>query len=68
MAQVEISIAGKKKQYVVPMKIVSTPATCFEGSLQLDINDFELQPPKKLFGMIKVKEDIEINFNLRLGL
>lgn len=63
-AEVNISIAGKQNQYSVPVRIVSEPATCFEGSLELDINDFGLEPPKKLFGMIKVKEDIQINFNL----
>lgn len=64
IAQVVIHIAGKKNSYEVPVKVLSNPATCFEGKLKLDINDFGLQPPRKAFGLIKVKEDIEISFNL----
>ena len=29
-----------------------------------NFNDFELTPPKNIFGFIILKEDIEINFNL----
>ncbi len=36
----------------------------FKGILKLDIKDFDLEPPKKLFGMIVVKDEIEINFDL----
>lgn len=63
-ADVIISIAGKQNRYTIPVRVVSQPATCFEGSLELDIKDFSLEPPKKMFGIIKVKDDIVINFNL----
>lgn len=64
MAQVVIHIAGEKNEYEVPVTVLTNPATCFEGKLKLDINDFGLKPPKKAFGLIKVREDIEISFNL----
>ena len=67
VARVNIKIAGKEKLYELPVKVLSTPATCFEGKLQLDINDFGLEPPKKAFGLIKVKEDIEVSFNLMVA-
>lgn len=65
-ARVKISIAGKHKNYTLPIKIVDTSIDCFTGTLKLDINDFDLKPPKKMFGLIVVKEDIEINFNLTI--
>lgn len=66
LAKIKITIAGKHKNYSLPVKIVNTPVDCFTGNLKLDINDFGLKPPKKMFGLIVVKEDIEINFNLTI--
>lgn len=63
-ALITISIAGKKKDYKVPVIIKENPVSQYAGKLKLDINDFNLILPKKLFGLIVVKEDIEINFNL----
>jgi len=64
IALLRISIAGKQKDYRVPVIIKENPVAQYAGVLNLDINDFELTPPKKIFGLIVVKEDIEINFNL----
>ncbi len=64
IALLRISIAGKQKDYKVPVVIKENPGIQYAGKLNLDINDFELAPPKKIFGLIVVKEDIEINFNL----
>jgi len=66
LAKVDITIAGKNKNYTLPVNIADTPVDCFTGTLKLDINDFGLKPPKKMFGLIVVKEDIEINFNLTI--
>lgn len=66
LAKVLITIAGKHKNYTLPVHIVDSPVDCFTGTLQLNINDFGLKPPKKMFGLIVVKEDIEINFNLTI--
>jgi hypothetical protein len=63
IALLRISIAGKQKDYKVPVIIKEKPVQ-YVGKLNLDINDFELTPPKKLFGLIVVKEEIQINFNL----
>lgn len=64
IAQITISIAGKQKDYKVPVIIKENPVSQYAGKLKLVINDFNLILPKKLFGLIVVKEDIEINFNL----
>ncbi len=66
IADIKITIAGKHKNYTLPIEIVDSSIDCFTGNLKLNINDFGLKPPKKMFGLIVVKEDIEINFNLTI--
>lgn len=63
-ARVKISIAGKQQVYFVPVQIFGEPTNRFVGTLKLNIRDFDLEPPKKLFGLIVIKEEIEINFDL----
>jgi hypothetical protein len=66
IADVQISIAGKKKTYKFPVVIIDGEIPQYRGNLTLNINDFNLEPPKKMFGLIVVKEDIDINFNLNV--
>lgn len=66
IADLIISIAGKTKTYKLPVKIVDGKIPQYKGNLSLNINDFNLKPPKKLFGLIVVKENIDINFNLNV--
>lgn len=63
-ASVKINIAGKENTYLVPVSIVTATTNRFVGKLKLDIRDFGLEPPKKFLGLIIIKEEIEINFNL----
>ena len=58
-----IEIAGIEKEYVVPVE-VDTAESNYKGVIHLNIEDFKLEPPKKIFGLIKVKDEIEIEFNL----
>ena len=37
-----------------------------KGTLRLNIKDFNLKSPKKLFGLIEVDNNVDINFNLFL--
>lgn len=64
-AQVAIEIAGIKRQYIVPVKTKGELAP-LEGVLCINITDFGLTPPKKMMGMIVVREDIEIVFGFDL--
>ncbi len=66
IATVCITIAGKQKYYDVPVNVKNGVTSQYQGVLKLDINDFDLEPPKKLFGIIKVKDDIQINFDLKV--
>lgn len=65
-ADLIISIAGIMKAYKVPVKIINGIIPQYRGDLTLNINDFNLKAPKKMFGLIVVKEDIDINFNLNV--
>jgi hypothetical protein len=64
MATVGITIAGKERFYEVPVSIKNAAIAEFKGNLHLNIRDYGLEAPKKLFGMIVVKDEIDINFNL----
>lgn len=66
IADLIITMAGKTKTYKLPVKIVDGKISQYRGNLSLNINDFNLKPPRKLFGLIVVKEDIDINFNLNV--
>ncbi|UJH90837.1 YceI family protein [Antarcticibacterium sp. 1MA-6-2] len=64
-AYVTITIAGNKKDYTLPVEISKkASAANYAGTLKLDIRDFDLEPPKKMFGLIVIKDEIEIDFNL----
>jgi hypothetical protein len=65
-AHVVIEIAGIKKQYKVEVKTDGELAP-IEGVLCLNITDFGLTPPRKMMGMIVVREDIEIVFGFDLN-
>lgn len=44
--------------------ILNVSADKIHGSLNLKFSDLELEPPVKMAGLIKVKDDIVINFSL----
>lgn len=71
LAKVAIKIAGQVREYQIPVQLFpqnqgNKQDLQIAGQLQLNISDYGLQPPKKLFGIIVVKDDIQINFNLHL--
>lgn len=64
-AKIEVTIAGLKKEYSLPVTYNSKSLNV-KGLLKLNIKDFNLKSPKKLLGMIKVNDNVEIDFNLFL--
>ena len=66
IATIRIKIAGIEKNYPVPVKINSGEIVGFQGSMEINIEHFDLEPPRKLFGIIVVKEEIQILFDLRV--
>lgn len=63
-AEVIIEIAGIRKKYILPVSLRPSPINRFVGKLRLNIRDFDLKPQKKLMGLIVIKEEIEITFDL----
>lgn len=64
LATVEIEIAGVKRAYKVPVTALHRNELVVTGSLDLYLSDFKLEPPKKVLGLIAVKDTIKIAFQL----
>ncbi|SKB55137.1 YceI-like domain-containing protein [Salegentibacter holothuriorum] len=60
------TIAGIENDYRFPIEITWKNEIRFEGKLELNIKDFNLQAPTKIFGLIVIDEEIEIDFNLNI--
>lgn len=68
VANIEYEINKIKKSYSVPISYSKKLNTIhISGEKKLNIKDFDLKPPKKLLGIIKVKENIGIHFDFIIG-
>lgn len=65
MTKLNVQIAGVDKDYVIPMAY-SKKDNNVKGTLRLNIKDFNLQSPKKIFGLIEVNDNVDISFDLFL--
>ena len=63
-ASINIHMAGATKSYTIPVELNQKENLHIKGILNLDICDFNLEPPKKALGLVVVKNMIEINFDL----
>lgn len=61
----KIKIAGIEKTYEIPIEI-NSETNNVKGNLALNIKDFNLKSPKKLMGLIKIEDTVNIAFNLYL--
>ncbi|HET8861589.1 hypothetical protein [Marivirga sp.] len=64
-----IEMAGEKQFYTVNLnnklnnnKLIST------ATMDLCITDFGLEAPEKFFGMVKVNENIEVEFRIEMNI
>ncbi len=60
----QITIAGKTHDYIIPCQIsfCDKSAVIVKGDLELDLSDFNIDPPKKVFGAVKVNDEVFITF------
>ena len=63
-ASVDIQISGITKNYKVPIKIKNSNKLLITGDLSLNLRDFNIEAPKKFFGLITIDNKIEIVFQL----
>lgn len=62
-----LNIAGVKQNYWIPVEIKKNGnALFFRGSLPVNIQDFKLEPPSKVFGLVNVSPYIEIDFAIEI--
>ena len=61
-------IVGNEHQYSFPVKVIdnSDDALNLQGSVDLNLRDFDITPPKKLLGLVEVQELIIIDFFAKL--
>ncbi|MEH6682089.1 MAG: YceI family protein [Sediminicola sp.] len=63
-AKVSIEIAGMEKSYSISIQCQGTEKLCVSGKLLVNLNDFDLEAPKKAFGLIVISDVVEIDFDL----
>lgn len=49
------------------LKSVSGEGDFLEGGFMLDLDEFEIEPPKKLFGLIKVRNELNVKLRLEVN-
>ena len=67
-AEVAIYIAGVTQQYEVQLEQITVEGeiTQIIGNQKVRLSDFNIDPPKALFGLIKVNDEMNISFSLRI--
>ncbi|MCB0669522.1 MAG: YceI family protein [Saprospiraceae bacterium] len=61
----DVLIQGKRNTYEIPVAYqILAENQIYQGVLSLNIRDFEIEPPKKMLGMVTVDEMINIEFGL----
>lgn len=64
---VDITLAGVTKQYTIQFTVINNKGvTQLTGLHPVTFSDFNLEAPEKLSGLIKVKEVLNVEFNLVL--
>ncbi|MDR2148960.1 MAG: YceI family protein [Tannerella sp.] len=64
---IDIVIAGVENKYDFPVKVFNEAnKLTLTGSKRINIEDFGLAPPNELFGLVRVSEWIEIEFQINL--
>lgn len=68
-AEVDITLAGVTQTYQVNFEDIVFYEEGFievQGTQPVKMTDFGIKPPRALFGLIKVNDELDINFTLRI--
>jgi hypothetical protein len=66
-ARVIIFIGNTHNNYEFPVSVTNNENIEVNGELKMNLCDFNLEAPKKVFGLITVNDVITVNFNLFLN-
>ena len=62
-----ITIAGITRTYTIDCTLINcSENTLLVGSQKIMLSDFKLKPPEKLYGLVKVNDEITVNFSIVL--
>ncbi len=62
--EMQITIAGITRKYKIDCLLTTCSDNVFLiGSQKIKLSDFNLEPPEKLYGMVKVENEIKVNFS-----
>jgi hypothetical protein len=65
---VGITLAGVTREYAINCELVSCGDNfTIRGSENLKLTDFNIPPPQKLNGLIKVRDEISVSFSLMIN-
>lgn len=66
MVPITIQITNVKKTYEVPVSLLQNAKTYtkLNGQIQIKLSDFKLKPKRYFFGLIRIKDMLNINFIL----
>ncbi|MFB6317802.1 hypothetical protein [Saccharicrinis sp. FJH54] len=64
---VELTLSGKKKQFLIECDVFQLPDDTYiiSGRHCIHLNDFGLEPPSKFFGLVRVNNDVYVNFVIK---
>jgi hypothetical protein len=64
----KITIAGNSRNYVIPCQVTTCESSelVLRGNLEVELTDFNIDPPRKVFGAVKVNNEVFINFVFNL--
>jgi hypothetical protein len=67
--KIKIGLAGESRTYQIPGQIQDCrkDSLHLNGKVSISLKDFNLKPPTKFMGMVKVNNEVFINFGLTLN-
>ncbi|WP_445384819.1 hypothetical protein ACT6NV_12710 [Robiginitalea sp. IMCC44478] len=63
---VSVMLAGQCRTYETLVFCDQTGSLCIEGDLNVCFSDFNLEPPSKVMGLIKVNDQLTVNLKLKI--
>lgn len=69
IAMTTITMKGKTRPVRIPLTIQRRGLNSYhvEGGVHLQLSDFNIEPPRPMMGLVRVDDEVEIRFNLKLS-